>query len=43
MIPNTECIEMLSSSKDLCLTFIKAAEAEGVAGGAGAPSLPGKV
>ena len=43
VIPNIECTEMLSSSKDLCLIFIKAAEAEGVTGGAGAPSLPGKV
>lgn len=39
VISNTECIEMLSSSKDLCLIFIQAAEAEGVMGGAMPPSL----
>lgn len=36
VIPIIESIEMLSSSKDLCLIFIKAAEAEGVLGGAAA-------
>lgn len=40
MIPNIECIEMLSSSK-ICVIFIKAAEAGGVLGGAVAASLPG--
>lgn len=43
MRPDIECIEMLSSSEDLCLIFIKAAEAEGVMGGPVAPSLPGKL
>lgn len=33
---------MLSSSTDLCLIFIKTAEAEDVTGGAVAPSLPGR-
>lgn len=42
VIPNTECIEMLSSSKDLCLILIQAAEAEGVMGGAMAPPLQGR-
>lgn len=36
VIPIIESIEMLTSSKDLCLIFIKAAEAEGVLGGAAA-------
>lgn len=40
VIPIIEGIEMLSSSKDLCLIFIKAAEAEGVLGG---QWLPGQV
>lgn len=42
VIPNIGCIEMLSSSTDLCLIFIKTAEAEDVTGGAVAPSLPGR-
>lgn len=43
VIPNSECIEMLSSSTDLCLIFIRTAEAEHVREEAVvAPSLLGR-